>query len=59
MELLNLPEGKNPTIKLSNTKKYYKYHQNWTHNTNECVTLMNEIEDLIWKSHLGQYKKFN
>ena len=46
-------------VKPSNAKKYYKYHRNWSHSTNECVTLKNEIEDLICKGNLWQYKKFD
>ena len=57
IKLLNPPERRNPTVKLSNANKYYKYHRNWTYNINECVTLKNEIEELICKGHLHQYKK--
>ena len=59
MELLNLLERKkNLTIKLLNTKKYCKYHKNYSHKTNECVALKNDIKDLIWKGYLQQYKKY-
>ena len=59
VELLISFERKNPVVKPSNTKKYCKYHQNWTHNPIECVTLKNEIEDLIHKGYLYQYKKID
>ena len=32
-------------------KNYYKYHRNYTHNTNKYVTLKNEIKELIYKGH--------
>ena len=57
IELLNPPERKNPAVKSLNIKKYYKYHRNWSHNTNECVTLKNEIKELIQKGHLNQNRK--
>ena len=57
MELLNPPERKNPTTRLPNVKKYYKYPRNWLYNTNECVMLKNEIKGLIHKGHLNEYKK--
>ena len=55
--LPNLPKRKNPVVKLLNARKYYKYHRNWSHDINECVTLKNEIEKLMCKGHLHQYKK--
>ena len=62
IKLLHPPEQKNPTIKPSNANKYYKYHQNSTHNMNKCVTLKNKIEDLIHKAiciNIGKPTKAN
>ena len=59
MELLNPLKRKNLAIKPPNAKRYYKYHKNWSYNTNECVTLKNEIENIIWKGHLRKYKKYD
>ena len=52
LELLNPLEKKNLIVVPPNAKMYYKYHWNYTHDTNECITLKNEIKDLIHKGHL-------
>ena len=39
VKLLNPLERKNPTVKLLNAKKYFKYHRNWT----GPITLMNVL----------------
>ena len=57
VELLDLLEWKNPTIKLPNAKKHCKYKMNWTHDSNEYVILINEIKDFICKGHLSEYLK--
>ena len=51
VELLSPIKRKNPTVRLPNAKKHCKYHSNWTHNINECVTSKNEIEDPIHKGY--------
>ncbi|GAV56654.1 hypothetical protein CFOL_v3_00196, partial [Cephalotus follicularis] len=36
-------------------KKYYRYHRDHGHDTEECRHLKNHIEDLICKRHLRKY----
>ncbi|XP_010243719.1 PREDICTED: uncharacterized protein LOC104587707 [Nelumbo nucifera] len=38
-----------------NPKKYYKFHQGTSHDTEDCYDLKNEIESLICQGHLKQY----
>ncbi|GAV82656.1 hypothetical protein CFOL_v3_26107, partial [Cephalotus follicularis] len=35
--------------------KYYRYHRDYWHDTEECRHLKNKIEDLIRKGHLRKY----
>ncbi|GAV72585.1 LOW QUALITY PROTEIN: hypothetical protein CFOL_v3_16073, partial [Cephalotus follicularis] len=37
------------------TEKYYRYHRDHGHDTEECRQLKNQIEDLIHKWHLRKY----
>ena len=37
--------------------KFYRYHRDIDHDTNECFDLKEEIEDLIRKGHLAQYTR--
>ncbi|GAV65660.1 hypothetical protein CFOL_v3_09174 [Cephalotus follicularis] len=37
------------------TKKYYWYHRDHGHDTEECKQLKNQIEDLIRKGHFRKY----
>ena len=53
VQLLSPPKRKNLVVKSPNAKKYCKYHRNCSHNTNKCITLKNEIKEVICKGHLS------
>ncbi|XP_043687538.1 uncharacterized protein LOC122638752 [Telopea speciosissima] len=40
-----------------NKKKYYKFHRDVRHDTEDCRQLKREIEDVIQKGHLQRYVK--
>lgn len=42
--------------KWANKKKYYRYHRSNGHNTNECHTLKDDIEEIITNG-TSQYVK--
>ncbi|XP_031108636.1 uncharacterized protein LOC116013121 [Ipomoea triloba] len=37
--------------------KYYRFHRQTGHNTDECIHLKHQIEDLIQRGYLGQFVK--
>ncbi|XP_065009063.1 uncharacterized protein LOC135639193 [Musa acuminata AAA Group] len=37
--------------------KYCRFHRDHGHDTEDCHDLRNQIEALIWRSHLGRYLK--
>ncbi|GAV86593.1 hypothetical protein CFOL_v3_30022 [Cephalotus follicularis] len=49
------PEKMRSATEKRDTEKYYRYHRDHGHDTEECKQLKNQIEDLIRKGHLGQY----
>ena len=36
--------------------KYCKFHKDYGHDTNDCITLKDEIESLIRKGRLSRYR---
>ncbi|XP_017405448.1 uncharacterized protein LOC108318961 [Vigna angularis] len=46
-----------PSPRDADERRSCRYHQNHGHNTEECITLKNEIENLIRAGHLQRYIK--
>ena len=42
-------------IERRDKRKYYRFHRDYGHNTNECQTLKDEIETLIRRGYLSRY----
>ena len=57
-ELIQFPLPKKKKFPLADKLKYYKFHKDYGHDTNDCVTLKDEIESLIRRGWLGQYKPY-
>ena len=55
-ELMMFPPQKKKKFPLVNKSKYCKFHQNYGHDTNECVSLKDEIETSIRIGELMMYK---
>ncbi|GAV61395.1 hypothetical protein CFOL_v3_04922 [Cephalotus follicularis] len=49
------PEKLRTPTENRNVEKYYRYHRDHDHDTEECRQLKNQIEDLIRKGHLRMY----
>lgn len=39
------------------TNRYYNFHRDYSHNTDKCIQLRDDIEDLIRKGRLSSYAK--
>ena len=52
-KVLKLLDGVDlPSIEELKGKKYYKWHNSWTHSTNQCAIFWDKIEDLIKRGKL-------
>ncbi|GAV72455.1 hypothetical protein CFOL_v3_15943, partial [Cephalotus follicularis] len=49
------PEKMRSPIEKRDLEKYYRYHRDHGHDTEECRQSKNQIEDLIQKGHLRKY----
>ncbi|GAV83833.1 hypothetical protein CFOL_v3_27278, partial [Cephalotus follicularis] len=49
------PEKMRSPAEKRDKEKYYRYHRDHGHDTEECRQLKNQIEDLIRKGHLRKY----
>ena len=38
-----------------NQRKYYRFHKDHGHDTDECIQLKDEIEALIYRGHLAWF----
>ena len=53
--ILKRPKPKKGPAAQRNCNKYYKYHQDYEHDTEECFKLKKEIEALIRRGQLKHY----
>ncbi|GAV75375.1 hypothetical protein CFOL_v3_18854, partial [Cephalotus follicularis] len=49
------PEKMRAPAEIRSVEKYCRYHRDHGHDTEECMQLKNQIEDLIRKGHLHKY----
>ena len=57
-ELIQFPPPKKRKFLPTDKLKYCKFHKDYGHNTNDCVTLKDEIESLIRKGRLSRYGRY-
>ena len=58
IELMQFPPLKKRKFPLAKKSKYCKFHKDYGLDTNDCVTLEDEIESLIRKGKLSKYKRY-
>ena len=58
VELMQFPSPKKRKFSLADRSKYYKFHKDYGHDTNDYVTLKDEIESLIRKGKLSKYMRY-
>jgi len=49
------PYKRRPTSPNADQSRHYRYHRNFDHTTEECVSLKDKIEELIQAGHLRQF----
>ncbi|KAH7833624.1 hypothetical protein Vadar_008193 [Vaccinium darrowii] len=53
-KLIKFPQGHTlPELEELRGKEYYKYHNSWSHTTNNCIVFRNDIHDKIEQ---GEFK---
>ena len=57
-ELMQFPPQKKRKFPLANKSKYCKFHQDYSHNTDDCITLRDETETLIRRGKLAKYRRY-
>ena len=57
-ELIQFPASKKRKFPPANKSKYCKFHRDYGHDTNDCVTLKDKIETLIRKGRLTKYRQY-
>ena len=57
-KLIQFPPPKKRKFLPPDKLKYCKFHKDYGHDTNDCVTLKDEIKSLIRKGRLSKYKQY-
>ncbi|RRT81277.1 hypothetical protein B296_00001053 [Ensete ventricosum] len=53
--LLKAPNPMKSHSERRNKRRYYRFHREYDHDTEECRDLQYQIEDLIWRGHMRRY----
>ena len=56
IELMQFPPQKKRKFSSVNKSKYYKFHKDYRHDMNKCVTLKDKTKRLIRKGNMVKYK---
>ena len=57
-KLIQFPPPKKRKFPLVDKLKYCKFHKDYSYDTNDCVTLKDEIESFIRKGKLSRYRLY-
>ena len=57
-DLMQLPLQKKRKFPPIDKSKYCKFHKNYDHDINNCVTLKDKIETLIRRDKLAKYRHY-
>ena len=57
-KLMQFPPQKKKKFPPTNKSKYCKFHWDYNHETNDCITLNDEIETLIRREKLAKCRQY-